>query len=141
MNVQRRNEPVATDTFYARKPAIDSPGYTMGQFFVGRKLLVIDIYGMTSTKQFVNTLEDVIRERGAMDLLISDSAKVEQSARVMDILRALWIQGWQSERGYQHQNFAEHRYGHFKKNIRCYRTSGTYQLKYGYFWQNGYVIS
>ena len=42
-----------------------------------------------------------------MDKLISDSARVETSKRVKDILRALIIDDWQSEANYQHQNFAE----------------------------------
>ena len=116
-NVRRRNEPVATDTVYAETPAIDSGGMTMAQFYVGRKSLVIDFYGMTNENQFVNTFEDVIRERGAMDVLISDSASVETSQRALDIQRALMIRSWQSEPNYQHQNFAEHRYGHFKGNM------------------------
>jgi hypothetical protein len=41
-----------------------------GTDFVGRTSLVIDIFGM-STEKFVNTLEDVIRSRGAMDKLIT----------------------------------------------------------------------
>ena len=116
MNVRRRNEPVATDSFYAQDAAIDSPGFKIGQFFVGRYSLLIDVYGMSNTDQFVNTLEDNIRERGAMDKLIADDAKVEQSSRVVDILCAYAIQSWTSEPGYQHQNFAEHRYGHWKRN-------------------------
>jgi hypothetical protein len=58
----------------------------MAQIFVGRKSLVIDVFGMKTEKEFVNTLENVIRRRGAMDKLISDSAITELSARVMDIL-------------------------------------------------------
>ena len=116
-NVYRRNEPVATDTIYAGTPAIGTGGQCAAQLFIGRKSLVIDIYGMKSNAEFVNTLEDVIRKRGAMDKLISDSARVEISARVKDILRALCIDSWQSERNYQHQNFSEHRWHHFKRNI------------------------
>jgi hypothetical protein len=51
----------------------------MCQIFVGCKSLVIDVFGMHNNAEFVNTLEDVIRKRGAMDKLISDSAKVEIS--------------------------------------------------------------
>ena len=69
----------------------------MGQFFVGRISLVIDIFGMLTEKEFVNTFEDVIRKRGAMNKLLSNSAQVEISARVKDILRALIIDDWQSE--------------------------------------------
>jgi hypothetical protein len=89
----------------------------MAQIFIGRKSLVIDVFGMKTEKEFVNTLEDVIRRRGAMDKLISDSAITELSARVMDILRALCIDNWQSEANYQHQNFAEHRWNHCKRLV------------------------
>ena len=92
----------------------------MAQFYVGRKSLVIDIFGMSTEKEFVNTLEDIIRKRGAMDKLITDSARVEISRRVQDILRSLIIDDWQSEPNYQHQNFAEHRWRHFKRNIQWY---------------------
>ena len=68
----------------------------MAQIFIGRKSLVIDVYGMGTEKEFVNTLEDVIRKRGAMDKLISDSARVEISRRVKDILQNLIIDDWQS---------------------------------------------
>ena len=55
-----------------------------------------------------------------MDLLISDSARVETSRRVQDILRALCIKDWQSEPNYQHQNFAEHRWKHLKGHLNWY---------------------
>ena len=64
---------------------------------------------MKHDKEFVNTLEDNIRKRGAMDKLISDRAQVEISKRVHDILRALFIDDWQSEPHCQHQNPAERR--------------------------------
>ena len=67
LNVWRRHEPVATDTIFAEQPAIDSGGQTMAQIFVGRRSLVIDVYGMSNEAEVVNTLEDVIRKRGAMD--------------------------------------------------------------------------
>jgi hypothetical protein len=60
-------------TPFSRKAAICTNGQTMAQIFVGRTSLVIDIFGMSTEKQFVNTLEDVIR--GAMDKLITDSAR------------------------------------------------------------------
>ena len=115
-NVKRRNEPVATDTIYSGTPSVDG-GYTCAQIYVGRKSLVIDVFGMHSTKQFVNTLEDVIRKRGAMDLLISDGATVELSKRVLDILRYLIIKNWQSERNCQRQNYCENRWQHLKRNV------------------------
>ena len=65
---------------------------------------------MRSGKQFVNILEDNIHRCGAMDKLISDSAKNEISHKVKDILRAYNINDWQSEPYHQNQNLAEWRY-------------------------------
>jgi hypothetical protein len=97
-------------------PAIDD-GSTCAQIFVGTESLLVDAYGMRTDKQFVNTLEDVIRDRGAMSRLISDSAQAETSKRVTEILRAYQISAWQSEPHHQHQNFAERRYAHLKQMV------------------------
>jgi hypothetical protein len=64
---------------------------------VSTETLITDVYGMKSDKQFVNTLEDNIREHGAMSKLISDRAQVEISNKVHDICRALFISSWQSK--------------------------------------------
>jgi hypothetical protein len=112
-NMKGRNEPVATDTVFSDTPAVDC-GVTAAQLFVGRESLVADVYGLKTDKEFVNTLEDNIRERGAMDKLISDCAKAEMSIRVKDILRALCISSWYSEPYHQNQNFAENRYATIK---------------------------
>ncbi|HSN65310.1 MAG TPA: hypothetical protein VLS94_01660, partial [Fusibacter sp.] len=109
LNVSRRNEPVATDTVYSDVPAV-ADGSMCAQFFVGKDSLVCDVYGMKTDKEFVNTLEDNIRKRGAMDKLISDRAQAEISSKVKTILRALVIDDWQSEPHHQHQNYAERRY-------------------------------
>ena len=90
LNIPRRHEAVATDTVLSDTPAVES-GVKQAQVFVGRDTLVADAYPMKSGKQFVNTLEDNIRRRGAMDKLLSDSAKTEISNKVMDILRAYHI--------------------------------------------------
>ena len=66
LNVPRRHESVATDYIFSDTPAVDS-GVKQAQVFVGRDSLVADIYPMKSGKQFVNTLEDSIRRRGAME--------------------------------------------------------------------------
>ena len=89
----RRHEAVATDTIKASVPAIDTGGIIQAQFYIGRESFVADAFGIKTEKQFVNTLEDIIRKRGAMDLLISDSAKVEISNRVQDVLRGVLHQG------------------------------------------------
>ena len=113
-NIPRRSEAVATDTIFSDIPAVDD-GSTMAQFFCGQDTLVCDAYGIKSTKQFINTLSDNIRKRGAMDTLISDGGKYEISKRVTDLLRSLFIQDYQSEPYHQHQNMAENHFGLAKR--------------------------
>ena len=90
LNIPRRHEPVVTHTVFSDTPALDS-GVKQAKVYVGRDTLVADAYPMKSGKQFVNTLEDNIRRRGAMDKLLSDSAKTEISNKAMDILRTYHI--------------------------------------------------
>ena len=90
VNVKCRSEPAATDTFYCYAPAIDD-GSKCDQDFVGAKTILTDGYGMKYDKQFVNSLEDNIRQRVAMDKLTSDSAQPEISTIVKDILGAFFI--------------------------------------------------
>jgi hypothetical protein len=94
-NVKRRNEPVATNTVFSDTPAVDS-SVTGAQLFVGRESLVADAYGLKTDKALVNTLEDIIRKRGAVGKLISDCAKAEMSERVKQILRGS-ITAWHTE--------------------------------------------
>jgi hypothetical protein len=109
LNVRRRSEPIACDIVYSDSPAIDD-GSATAVIFVGLNTHVTDVYGIKTDKQFINTLEDVIRERGAPTKLISDRAQVEISEHVQDILRALCISAWQSEPHQQQQNYAERRW-------------------------------
>ena len=74
INIPRRHVPVATDTVFSDTPAVDS-GVQQAHMFAGRDAIVADAYPMKSGNQFVNTLEDNIRRIGAMDKLLSDSAK------------------------------------------------------------------
>ena len=115
-NIPRRNEPVATDTIFSDTPAVND-GSTMAQFFVGRDTLVCDAYGIKSQKQFINTLYDNIRFRGAMTTLITDGGRYEISKKVADLLRSLFIKQYESEPYHQHQNKAEQRYGVVKRYI------------------------
>jgi len=115
-NVRCRNEPVATDAVKAQVPAVDN-GSTMAQLFIGRKSLVSDAHGVKADAAFVNTLEDNMRLRGAMDKLISNGAQSELSDCAKGVLRTLCINDWHSEAHYQHQSFAEHRWRHIKKNV------------------------
>ena len=105
-NIPRQNEAVATDTVFSDTPSI-ADGSTMAQFFCGRDSLVCDAYDIKSTKQFINTLADNIRNRGAMHTLISDGGSYEISKKVTDLLRSLYIANYQSEPYHQHQNKAE----------------------------------
>ena len=109
LNIPRRHEAVATDTVFSDTPAVDT-GVEQALVFVGRDTLVADTYPMKSGKQFVNTLQDNIRRRGAMDKLLSDSAKTEISNKIMDILRAYHISYWHSEPYHQNQNPAGWKY-------------------------------
>ena len=123
LNVPRRHKTIATYTDYSDTPAVDS-GVKQAQLFVGKESLVSDIYPMRSEKKFVNNLKDNICRSGAMDKLISDSAKNEISHKVKDILRAYNIKDWQSEPYHQNQNPAEWRYRTIKAwvNIIMNRT-------------------
>jgi hypothetical protein len=91
---------------FSDTPAVDS-GVIAAQIFVRHECLVVDVYGLKTDKQLVNTLEDYIRQRGAMDKLIRDCAKAEMSSRVKHIIRALFIGGWYSEPFQENQNFTE----------------------------------
>ncbi len=109
LNVRRRSEAVACDIVYSDTPTIGS-GATSAVLFCGRDTYVTDIYGIKTDKQFINTLEDNIRERGAPTRRLSDRAQVEISKAVLNILRTFCIDSWQSEPKNQQQNFAERRF-------------------------------
>ena len=114
LNVARRNEDLLTDVVYSDTPAIDD-GSTSASVYSGRHSHVLDVFGMKTDKQFVTTLEDVIRERGAPTRLLSDHALTIRSQRVVDILRALYIGAWTSEPHRQNQNTMERRYQTLKR--------------------------
>ena len=77
--------------------------------FVGRDSLVADGYPVKSEKQIVDTLEDNIQRWGAMDKLLSDSAKPEIYNKMIDFLRAYHSLNCHSEPYHQNQNPAEWR--------------------------------
>jgi len=84
---------------------------------VGRKTLVTNVYPIRGQDQIPRCLEENIRERGAMETLISDGAKATISNRAKDILRLYHIKDYQSEPYHQHQNFAENRIGTIKDTV------------------------
>ena len=102
-NIPCGNEAVATDMIFSDTPTINS-GVTIAQIFIGKDYLVSHVYPIQSSKQFVNSLEDIIRFRGAMSKLISDYAQVEISNKVKDILRMYHSSSWHSEPYHQNQN-------------------------------------
>jgi hypothetical protein len=89
-NVPRWNKAVTTDTIYANTPAHKS-GVRMAQIFVGRQTTVANVYPLRKQSDIPARLEDNIRERGAMDCLISDGAKANISNRTKDLLRLFCI--------------------------------------------------
>ena len=78
--MHRHQEPVATDYVFTDVPAIDD-GSMGAQIFVGTESEACDAQGLESPKQFVNSLEDNIQKRGAMDKLVSDRAQTEIGKR------------------------------------------------------------
>ena len=52
---------------------------------------------MKYDKEFINTLEDNIRKRKAIDKLISDLTQVKKSRRVYDVLGTIFIDDYQSK--------------------------------------------
>ena len=77
-NVPRRHEPVATDTMWSEVPAIDR-GAKGAQVFVGRTTKFVDVYPVRTDGEYVQTLEDNICRRGAMDMLMPRHNSVTRS--------------------------------------------------------------
>jgi hypothetical protein len=76
---------MATDTIQSDTPAIDG-GEKYAQFFIGVRSLLSDVHGMKSSASFPGVLMDQNIDCGVPTKLISDSAKVETSNAVHDIL-------------------------------------------------------
>ena len=109
LNVPRRDEEVATDAVYGPKgvPAVDD-GSTCAQIYMGKSSAYRSVHSNGhSDGTFVRSLQDEIRKRGAMRVLISDRARAQISEAVKDILRTFGINDWQSEPYKKDQNYAE----------------------------------
>ena len=117
-NVPRRQESVSTDMVYSDTPAIDN-GCKLAQVCVGRHSYVADACAMESPGEFVHTLTDCIRRRGAMQVLSSDNGKHEVSNRVKEVLRALVIDDWQNEAYNPNQQFFERWWGVIKGLVKA----------------------
>ena len=116
LNIPRRQEDVATDTFYSDTPAVND-GSTAAQFFIGRtsKFRTIRALG-NSDGNFPEALNDEIAAYGAMNRITSDRAQAQISARVKELCRNFAIQQRNSEPYRGNQNFAEHGWGPSKAN-------------------------
>lgn len=99
-NTPRCEEAVSSDYIPVGVPAVDDSS-TGAQIFSGVTTRFLSAYGVKSDKEFVGTLEDEIRKRGAMDVLVTDSAASETSKRVEDVLHGYKIDAWQSEAGHR----------------------------------------
>ena len=113
-NVNRWNEDVATDTFFSDVPAHDDgiPGHggcTMAQLYTGITSHYTKLYPMSSQTQIPNTLQDLLRDRGAPNNIKSDCAKAVMGKDFVEILRHYCIGQQFSEPYQQNQNTAERR--------------------------------
>ena len=113
-NVPRWGEDVATDTFFSDVPAgnygiAGHSGVTMMQLYTGTKSKLTEEFPLDDETKMPDSLRDLIRKRGAPDLLISDNAKVEIGFTVREILHQYNIGDFQSEPHQQNQNPAERR--------------------------------
>jgi hypothetical protein len=112
--VPRRNEIVATDTFFSVVPAHDEGisgygGATMVQLYCGTSSLLTVIFPMKSESEMPGTLLDFIRKGGAPNAIFSDNAEVQIGKTAQSTLRMYCIDDMQSEPYHQHQNPAERR--------------------------------
>ena len=105
LHVRRLRETFATDTFFSSEKALG--GFSCAQLYVRKTSTFCEIYGMKRAEQMPETLQDFIRQWGAPSGLFSDSAVLETSKAVKDILRHCCIKDMQSEPNHQHQNYAE----------------------------------
>ena len=113
-NVNRLDETVATDTFFADAPAHDDGimghgGATMVQLCAGNTSQSSAVFPMQAESQMAATLEERIRQVGHRTSFFSDNAKAQIGAKVRNILRHCTVADQQSEPHHQHQNHAERR--------------------------------
>jgi hypothetical protein len=91
-NVNRLDETVATDTFFADTPAHDDGimghgGATMVQLHVGKTSQFTSVFPAQLESQMAETLEDYVRQVRAPNVLFNDNAKAQFGGKVRNILR------------------------------------------------------
>ena len=119
-NVRRLPEWFSMDTFIAEEPAHDDgiPGHggcTMAQVYGGLDSEFLSGHPLSSESALPSTLQDFIREYGAMEGLKSDNAKSETSNAMNNIFRMYLTKDRQLEPHYQHQNPIEQRIQDIKR--------------------------
>jgi hypothetical protein len=119
-NVTRRNEIVATDTFFSDVPAhndgiLGHGGAEMVQLYCGTTSSITAVFPMKNESEMPGTLLDFIRKIGAPNDLISDNAKLQIGKRIQSILRMYCIDDMQREPNHQQQIPAERRIQDVKK--------------------------
>jgi hypothetical protein len=90
--VNRLDETVATDAFFANAPAHDDGitgrgGTTMPQLHVGKTSQRAEGFHVQSKSQMPGTLKDFARKLASPNVLFSDDAKLQIGANVQNILR------------------------------------------------------
>jgi hypothetical protein len=112
-NIGRRNEPDATNAYFSDTPAIGG-AVKMAQILVESKTLVKDVYPTMTESQTPCTLEHNIKDRGAVDTIISHDTMAAIGPRIKAISELDAVKNYQSEPNHQHQNYAEKRVGTLK---------------------------
>ena len=114
--IARRIEAVLGDIIYSDTPAVDG-GKTASTIFFGLESHVTTAHGIKSDSQFVDTLQDEVRRRGAMDKLITDRGSVCVCDKTVSFLRAIFTNSWQSKPYHKHQNPVECGYQDVKRFV------------------------
>ena len=91
----------------------------MASIFVGRKALITNVYPMMAETQIPCTLGHNIKDRGAMETIISDGARAAIGPRIKAICGIFTVKNYQSKPHHQHQNYAENRVGTLKDATNC----------------------
>ena len=105
LNLQRLNEAVATDTYFANCRAIG--GATCAQVFFGCKSKMINVYPMKSESEGPNAYEDFLREEGIPSIVHRDNAKMQTGDDFAVLNRHYLVKDGLTEPYHSHQNPAE----------------------------------
>jgi hypothetical protein len=111
----RINDTLFTDTFFASVKSVR--GYDKFQMFAFYHCKVDIGKLMHRESQAVGELQDIIREIGAPNYIVSDNAKVYRSSAWIKVLRDNVIESRFSEAYHQNQNYAELRGGLLKTAV------------------------